>query len=229
MVRSCCLSVVALFLTANLADAKIMLITHGETIAHVGNLVERPDPSIPAGVAVGYKYSYGGLFWLDFWRWGGEYCLFEGENWQPIDEATAAKLLGTTQDKLTKPFWYRFPPVPFVVGVLLALFVPLGIYGLIVDGRRKKLYQELKQDPAYKTALKLATKVDKPATDDEPEANAAPPADETEAEIERFENGVDHLVKSGVDEAVARKNLQLMIEVKAELKKEKQKTTESQA
>jgi hypothetical protein len=230
MVRSFSLTVAALVLTTGVADAKIMLITHGETIAKVGDVANKPDPSFPANVAVGYKYSYGGLFWLDFWRWDGEYCLFAGEDWQPIDEPTAAKLLGVSQDKLVKPFWYRFPPVPFVVGVLLVLFVPLGVYGMMVDANRRKRYDQLKKDPAYKAALKIATA--KPAAEDEddkPEGTMSAPRDRADTDADCFDAGLDHLVKAGVDEAEARTNLRLMVEVKAELEKEKQQAAESQS
>jgi len=66
-----------LFLAPSEAGAKIMLITHGDTIAHLGDLLKVPPGAkgLPVGqtLGVGYKWSYGGLFWIDFWTWVGEY------------------------------------------------------------------------------------------------------------------------------------------------------------
>ena len=59
------------------ASAKFFLITTGETISDVGSGKDGNK-----SVKIGYKYDYAGLFWIDFWTWGGEYCVYEGTNFR---------------------------------------------------------------------------------------------------------------------------------------------------
>jgi len=64
----------ALWLQPAAAHAKgIILITHGDTINHLGDVAsEYRGAGLPA-TTVGYKYSSFGVFWLDLWTWGGTY------------------------------------------------------------------------------------------------------------------------------------------------------------
>ncbi len=75
-----------LFLFPSSASAKIVLITRGETINHVADIPQptknqllqeiRQQGGKCADLAVGFRYRYFGVFWLDFWTWGGQYCTF---------------------------------------------------------------------------------------------------------------------------------------------------------
>lgn len=131
-----------LFLAPSDASAKIMLITTGNTISHLGP-VQTPPPAAsgrsrfgmneatPESVLrqVGYKYDYGGLFWIDFWTWGGEYCLYDGDKtYHPITPEEAARFLGRT-DPPSRPFLFKFPLGLLILGGILVL----GIIGAIFN------------------------------------------------------------------------------------------------
>lgn len=110
--------------------------TSGETIARVEPLppeaAEVAREAIGMDVEVGYAYSYAGAFWLDIWTWDGEHCLYNGDNYWPLDEETSQALLGKSLSELDVPLTYRFPP-------LLVILVVGGIgYGVwrSFEGRR---------------------------------------------------------------------------------------------
>ncbi len=187
------------------AEAKVpFLITYGDSISQLGPLPadkkEILEKVTEPGAAVGYKYSYFGLFFLDLWTWGGEYCLFREKSFWSLKPEQAAELLGVPADKLPKPFFYRFPS-------LLSLLV-LGIIGMIILGRFVKSDEEeaaeLLKDERYREALELfrtkwnevaATPAGQPAS--APADAAAAPAEgakpeaKTEAKPEGGENADD--------------------------------------
>jgi hypothetical protein len=110
------------------ASAKFFLITTGDTMKEIG-IAKGPNGET---ARIGYKYSYGGLFWLDFWTWSGTYCVILGEKeYFPLTEAEAAELLGKPAGSLSPPFFYRFPPGLMIVGAL----VVIGIVSAIVNKR----------------------------------------------------------------------------------------------
>ena len=107
------------------AQLGFVLITHGQDIMHLGDVPAKvqqemlADLRVSGTVKVGYLYEGFGLFWLDIWTWDGQFCVYTGTNYDPIDATKAAALLGKP-GKLSKPFFYRFPPgllivVPLVV------------------------------------------------------------------------------------------------------------------
>jgi hypothetical protein len=104
-----------------------VLITRGDTIGELGaispELLKAAD--LPGNLKVGYKYSYFGVFWLDFWTYDGEFCLYttKEEGYNPIEASVAAKLLNISEDQLKAPFLYRFP---------LGLWIIIGFGGLFV-------------------------------------------------------------------------------------------------
>jgi hypothetical protein len=222
MMRILGLAITSLLLAQSTADAKIILITRGDTISHIGSIApaqklpDRTPPGMPGNLSVGYKWSYFGLFWMDIWTWGGEYCLYEGKNFAPLTPEQAATLMGTTPDQLSRPFWYRFPLMLFLLGLGLALFLLMAILGGISEGRSKKRYDELMQEPAYADALKMATKKLPRDPEAPPEFSDSSDLTPEQAQHARdcFDRGVDHLVKSGIDENVARSNLRLLVDVK---------------
>lgn len=118
------------------ASAKIALITTGDTITHLGDVGKVPGGAkgLPFGgtIGVGYKWSYAGLFWIDFWTWGGEYCLHVGDRYEPITPEKAAEYLGQTAPP-GRPFLYKFP-----LGLLiLGGFLLFGVLGTIFKSRKE--------------------------------------------------------------------------------------------
>ena len=184
-----------LAVSANSADAKIMLITRGDTIAFVGNPKSDDGKEVNlANIKVGYKYSYFGLFWVDFWTYGGEYCVYTNENdktFFPISAEVAAGMLKTTPNKLSRPFWFRFPPgLVAIVGIVVLL---VGASVLTRRGNRRR--ETLLEQSEYQKAL--AAVLD--TTSGNPER-------------ERFDDAIKELVYSGVSEAQARKNLNFLVQ-----------------
>ena len=120
---------VALTSTEAHAGKGFVLITHGESVLHYDDL--QGDAHAFAAeatgyeVRVGYLYSHFGVFWLDLWTWGGEYCLYHGDNVWQLSPEEAAGLLGVEVDALGKPLLYR---VPLGILVLLGLGLGLGLW-----------------------------------------------------------------------------------------------------
>src|SRR5262249_54387095 len=109
------------------ALAVFVLVTHGDTICHLGDfppLDIKQKPWLPPihFSKVGFKYSYWGVFGVDLWTWGGEYCMYEGKTFVPLSPAEAAQTLGVQESDLGTPFNYKFP-----IGLLILI-------GLVVLG-----------------------------------------------------------------------------------------------
>src|SRR5262249_39837892 len=101
--------------------------------------------------AVGFKYSYFGVFWLDLWTWGGEYCLYEGDNYSPIPLAMAAGLTGKSEDELTKPFLYRYPLGLLIIAGCVLVFTPMAM----INKAKQRRVQRLFGDERYRSALEI--------------------------------------------------------------------------
>jgi len=136
--------------------AKLMLITHGDQIRE---LTPAPGAAAAAGgLKVGHVCSYGGLFWVDFWTWGGQYCVFNPagpKECQVVPPAVAAGLLGVSEGDLPTPFFYRYPLVLLILvaaAVGLGLFLAFGAYANWSEG---KLARRLIAQPLYEKAMAL--------------------------------------------------------------------------
>src|SRR5436305_621679 len=115
----------ALWSQPSSAHAKgIILITHGDSVSHLGDVAaEYRAADLPA-TAVGYKYSYFGVFWLDLWTWGGTYCLYKDKSYWELTPAQAAQLLKKSEADLGKPFLYHVPlGLVALIGVVVYLIV----------------------------------------------------------------------------------------------------------
>lgn len=121
------------FLVPVRAEAKgILFITYGESITDISDLPAEArkiinDPELHFG----YRYSYIGLFWLDIWTWGGEFCLFKGNTYQSISQEDAAKLMPANLIK--KPFFYSYPFLLLLIMLSIAAVVLLGIFGYVAS------------------------------------------------------------------------------------------------
>lgn len=94
----------------------------GETISHRADLAdglkaELSEESGLANPAIGFKYEYFSIFFLDLWTGEGEYVLYEGDRYFPLTEAHLTSI-GTSSDELGKPFLF-YVPLGLVAVVLL--------------------------------------------------------------------------------------------------------------
>lgn len=217
ILRAVAASIVGLLVLAAEAPAKgVILITHGDTIAQLGDLsaqLGNPDST----VKVGFKSSYAGLFWIDLWTWGGEFCLYQDNTYQPIDRREAAALLGKTEDELQEPLLYRFPLGLMLLAGLAVLGGAVWVLGGIAQSLEKAKASRLLHDPIYEKALEIASAPPTaPAVPSQPaEAGALPVSaseeDKQVAPESAFEAGVRYLTDSGVSLEEAVRNLQLLM------------------
>lgn len=79
-------------------------------------------------VYIGYKYGQFGVFFLQIWTWGGEYCLYsESKNmYWTLEKDQIADLSKNIEGGLKTPSAYSYPPGMFVVIVLIAVVVIMG-------------------------------------------------------------------------------------------------------
>lgn len=122
--------------TPRAAHAGIILITRGDSFIDLGEINRSALPDelkesigkLPGDVRVGYKYSYVGIFWVNFWTYGGEYCVYKDMTYDSLKPEEAATLLHCKQSELSVPLRYRFPTgwwlllgggVFFLVGAVL--------------------------------------------------------------------------------------------------------------
>ncbi len=114
-----CLSLFLLWGGAESAQAKrgFKLFTIGDTIEEIGVPKDQGKSANEAAAAgektlsdgqvkVGFFYKYAGLFWLDFWNWSGEYCMYQGNSFKPITKEEAEQILGKS---VSSPLNYKLP------------------------------------------------------------------------------------------------------------------------
>jgi len=157
-------ALVALVLVASLgvprtAEAgKLMLITHGDQIRELTPTPGAPDLVKVDGLKIGYVNSYGGLFWIDFWTWGGQYCVYAAENQrecQVIPPGVAATMLGVPEDQLPTPFFYRFPLGLVILAGLGLAFGVAAAFGTYSEWSERKLARRLITQPLYEKVMTL--------------------------------------------------------------------------
>jgi hypothetical protein len=209
----------AALLSPSVVEAKIILITHGDTINHVGNIAG-PAPqdmqkNAIGDVKVGFKYSYFGVFWLDLWTWGGEFCLYtKDDRYQPISRSQAAMLMGVSEDQLSKPFLYKFPlGLIILVGVVL-ICIAVRIFKKSPEERIKQLFE----DPRYQKALTIISeqvKKDEAAAkaQENQEGAGEGKAGEKPSSDGGFEAAVVYLTGEGIPRAEAEQNLAVLLNV----------------
>jgi hypothetical protein len=105
----------------------IVIINTGDDIIHIRDLP--PEIATETGLkSIGYHYDRLGVFWLDVWRWGGEFVVYGDDGYAPVTAAQADALGGASV-----PWKYRAPP-----GLLLILAaIELAI--VIATRRRAKV------------------------------------------------------------------------------------------
>ena len=201
----------------------LVLITHGETVKYVADLPDEMAERIfkihKRNLAVGYKYSAFGIFWLDLWTWDGEHCLFDGDDIFKVDEKQFEQIAGKPKSQFSKPWYYTFPPGLLVIAGIFAVSIPFIMKANARDKALQAKFEELIDDSRYQQALEILTKEDA-----QPEAEAtdesfpvlsdesSPPEKEPETPTdEPFENAVQYLVDNGIDRDEAKENLILIV------------------
>ena len=179
------------------AHAKgFVLITYGDDIDFVHDLTSEAREQIGANVALGYKYSSFGVFFLDIWRWGGEYVLYEGTNYSSIadmeitDEQLTAITGVASKSELGRPWSYRLPPG------LIVLVLAGGVFGLfwLKNSRHEARLRGLFADERYRHAV-----------------DQMRPSDASQAPW-TFDQAVDYLMDQRIPADEAKKNLSDLIE-----------------
>ena len=191
----------ALVLHPSHAEAKgFMLVTYGDSVFHVARVPEDQKPFIrqvfKQDAQVGYHYDYFGVFWLDFWTWGGQWCLYNGNRYWTLTPQQAAIVLKTKPEDLRKPYLYTFPLGLSIVGVLFGGLVLIGRFSRS-DADRK--VATLQRDPRYAQAIQIFL-----ATLPNEEAD---PARRREKVMAALQTAVEYLTSQGVPREEAEKNL----------------------
>lgn len=110
----------------------------GESISHPADFNAEGSSILHAETdfaepAVGFKYEYFSLFFLDLWTGGGEIVVYDKDGDDRYVEVTAEELhalTGQTPDDFGKPFLYRFP---------VGWFVVIGVLGVAVFGTWRRM------------------------------------------------------------------------------------------
>ncbi len=137
---------------------KLMLITRGDQIRELTPTPGAPNLVRIDGLKVGYVNSYGGLFWIDFWTWCGQYCVYAADNQrecQVVPPGVAATMLGVPEDQLPTPFFYRFPLGLIVLAGLAVGFGVSTAFKKYVAAKNGKLARRLITLPLYEKAMTL--------------------------------------------------------------------------
>jgi hypothetical protein len=100
-------------------------------VSHVADADLSGDPELAAALgfdepAIGYKYEYFSLFFLDLWTGGGALVLYDrsDDRYAPLSDEVLLELTGRTPESFGKPLLYRVPLGWVVIGVAL---IALGV------------------------------------------------------------------------------------------------------
>lgn len=191
------------FLVPGSAESRgLVVITHGEDITEIGEVVDEHKEAIKAELGgdakIGFIHEAFGVFWLNIWTWDGQNCIYLNDQYWEVEPEQAATLLGQPDSTLRNPVFYTFPPGLLVLIAIVAIFIPYKVVSSRNENRVKKLFD----DPRYQQALKmLASK-----------ANATEESGEAPQGNNGFEESVTYLRGEGIDAEEARTNLKLLID-----------------
>ena len=138
--RALLIAVVLVVGAGGVAEARrgggAVIINTGDDILHIRDLpnadvlqsADDPDSEVLGDRMVfgklGYRYERFGVFWMDIWRWDGEFVLYSGDTYVSIDDEMVEALGGASV-----PWRYRLPD-----GLLI--LIAAAYLGFI--GRRKR-------------------------------------------------------------------------------------------
>jgi hypothetical protein len=193
------------------ARAGAVLVTWGDTISHIGDVAPQDRQNLGAR-KVGYKYSHWGVFWIDLWTHGGTYCVYEGDRYNPITPAEAARLLGKSEIELSAPFLYKVPLGWMIFGPLIMI----GIIAAALDKARGNEVARVFKDTRYQKALEILNEQMAKQPAGAPATDGAGPQDSKSDDTRfraAFEAGVQHLIESGIPREKAERNFAMMVQV----------------
>jgi hypothetical protein len=222
-----CLPLIILLLGATRSEGRLMIFTSGTTVKPLGEVVNKDAGqglrNMPAGVGVGYCYNYVGLFWIEFWTWGGSYCLHE-PNRRPfrISKEKAAEYLDRDVESLEKPFAYKYPPGLLIIAGIVLLSIPFAVHNRRTERRMRALFA----DDHYQKALAIIdqhqARQDATMAEWEESARQAqlaghpePPKPAPPLFDAGFEEAVLLLLREGVARDEAERNLRAMLAYRA--------------
>lgn len=119
------------------ADAKgLVIINTGDDVMEIGDVkaemrAEVEQATAP-GVKVGVRYNRFGIFWIDLFRWGSTFVLFQGDTFWDVPEKELAEVSAVP---LKKPFTATVPPG--LIGL-----IGLALVGIIVAIVRRKKHDD---------------------------------------------------------------------------------------
>lgn len=182
----------------------IMLINTGEDAMSIREVPAevQAELELPAGsspLQIGIKYSRFGVFFLDIARWNSEFCLFteesDGFSYEPASPAQISELTGIPEAEIKRPIRYYLPPGGVVLGLLVAIGVPLVVMSSRADAKRR---ETLMADPRYQAAVNLFNT----HTHLTPE--------------QRLGEATNYLTSAGISPAEAQENLKFLCEIEDE-------------
>jgi hypothetical protein len=97
------------------AGRGVIVITSGDDVFHIRDLPAATAAEIGYG-KLGYHYDYFGVFWLDLWRSGGEFCVYRGNTYVVLDDKDLEALGGASV-----PWKYHLPPGLLAILALIAV------------------------------------------------------------------------------------------------------------
>ncbi len=221
------------------AEARRGILTHGDEVAHLGDLAPetaellRQKLQVTATPAVGYKYTHFGIVWQPIWAWNGGYCIYAKTGPReyvvvPIEAKDVAELLNIPEDQVAPPFAYRYPTGLLIILGLVALGVGHHLYQRRKVAQAVQKVESLLGDPQYEQAVKLfgqrAEELGQEKLRAEAHQHGIPveelPEDvreriEEEAALQAKQEAVNYLIQRGVPQREAVQNFDLIVDVLA--------------
>lgn len=108
------------------AQRGVLIFGAGDTISHYADANLDGDPELEAALgfedpAIGYRYEYFSLFFLDLWTGEGELVLYDQatDRYVRLSDEVALDLTGRSAESFGEPFLYRFPLGWLRIGAVL--------------------------------------------------------------------------------------------------------------
>lgn len=204
LARSICISMMAFFAAPAQSSGRAIMDTSGVAFTHLADIDAATVPAEFNGSAdgVGFKYAWWGIFFVDFWRSDGEYCIHKGGQYHVISRTEAAALLGVPENELAAPFLYRFPPG--FIG--LGLVVLCGIFWAVALRTNRTPADPIGQ--SYRLALEIYRETMRKNEERRADAKAR---NEFADEADPWDAALAVLMAAGIDKTEAEDNFSKML------------------
>lgn len=166
---------------------------------------------------VAFKYQQDSANFIEFWTYGGEYCLFNDlENLYINSTVEQITFLNTEiPGGLKKPLFYHFP-----LGILLSIFFLFTFlsYKIILmytpKRRLMKKYSALINNPIYNESLAIITGHMRNLYFDKKVNDPKDLGDEKKLMEDAYKLGISYLTKNGISKEDAKANLEFIASIK---------------